>query len=644
MKNAVYLLIVLISIFKFNFSYALVPDDACLLPEYTCFQKEETYRGFNTKLEACNELLEMENARPATSTYYTPPIEIRFSDGLPFNVFQCVGDRYWRHNDQFIERGPYEQVAIAYNCPSVTGVTWLGSGVLASGAQACVTSALKCEPPFVLNGGSCELWCDKNESFDNVNNRCVKPLAAQNCKTQGNNPIDFIEGRKYRNEHVITTGRRFPFSLTYRYNNQRNNERSPIGESISLPFNSDRYLAATKPTITASEYKIFFTDNGVPRDGSVISPTQYFGQIDQYWRHNYDTILVKNTSRYILNRAQGDSVVFEGMGASNAYPYLNLQALTADEETFPGYKLVNQKTQKIQKFDLDGRLKKIERGPQDILTLTYDTEGRLDRITSSEGAFIQLAYQSQSKFSVYSTVASTQDYPVNASNDLGENADILWDQQYSGTVATFHLITRITEAVQGPAKAARLYEYNNANFPASLTDLFFSGDIASTDKQPILHFDYDNVGRAIYSGLSGLKQSDTVEYPDDNTRIVTNAFGKQATYTFAAFDGITRLKSVQGEPTQNCLSSAVEYEYDGSGNIRSKIQNGQITEYQYDALNRETARTEAIGTPDARTIITEYHPTLNKPVKITEPGKVTTIAYDAEGRLLSNTTQSTTAP
>ena len=100
-------------------------------------------------------------------------------------------------------------------------------------------------------------------------------------------------------------------------------------------------------------------------------------------------------------------------------------------------------------------------------------------------------------------------------------------------------------------------------------------------------------------------------YVDANTRVVTNALGKQATYTFADFDGVKRLQSLTGEPTQNCVSSEVSYEYDANGNVSRKTQNGQVTEYQYDGQNREISRTEAVSTVEARTITTEYHPTLN---------------------------------
>lgn len=229
-------------------------------------------------------------------------------------------------------------------------------------------------------------------------------------------------------------------------------------------------------------------------------------------------------------------------------------------------------------------------------------------------------------------------------NNRGESSQISWDKSYQGKTAKFHLITQITEVSTGPAQSARAFEYNDTRWPASITDQYFVADISSgANRQQTLHFDYDDLGRAIYSGLNG-KSSDAVIYVDANTRAVTNALGKKATYSFADFDGVKRLQSVAGEPTQNCVSSEVTYEYDTNGNVSRKIQNGQVTEYFYDSQNRETSRTEAAGTSDARTIITEYHSTLNLPVRIIVPGRVEVMTYDEQGRLLSKNIQPTSAP
>ncbi|OPD89894.1 hypothetical protein AO966_04270, partial [Pseudomonas aeruginosa] len=56
------------------------------------------------------------------------------------------------------------------------------------------------------------------------------------------------------------------------------------------------------------------------------------------------------------------------------------------------------------------------------------------------------------------------------------------------------------------------------------------------------------------------------------------------------------------------------YAYDSRGNL---------TTYQYNARGLETSRTEAAGTAQARTITTDWHPTLFLPVQVSEPGRIT---------------------
>ncbi len=51
----------------------------------------------------------------------------------------------------------------------------------------------------------------------------------------------------------------------------------------------------------------------------------------------------------------------------------------------------------------------------------------------------------------------------------------------------------------------------------------------------------------------------------------------------------------------------------------------------------ELSRTEADGTPEARTVTTEWHPDFRLPMRISEADKITEFSYDAQGRLLSRT-------
>ncbi|WP_409438437.1 RHS repeat domain-containing protein [Pseudomonas aeruginosa] len=149
---------------------------------------------------------------------------------------------------------------------------------------------------------------------------------------------------------------------------------------------------------------------------------------------------------------------------------------------------------------------------------------------------------------------------------------------------------------------------------------------------------YDNQGRAISSEHANGAEKVSLAYNDDASTTVTNEYGKQATYRFQVIQGIKRIVAIEGEPSPNCPSSNSTFTYDERGLLSSKRDNnGNLTTYQYNARGLETSRTEAAGTAQARTITTDWHPTLFLPVQVSEPGRITRYQYDAEGRKTGET-------
>ncbi|MEW8057605.1 MAG: RHS repeat domain-containing protein, partial [Candidatus Thiodiazotropha sp.] len=94
---------------------------------------------------------------------------------------------------------------------------------------------------------------------------------------------------------------------------------------------------------------------------------------------------------------------------------------------------------------------------------------------------------------------------------------------------------------------------------------------------------------------------------------------------------------IEGDRCTTCSSGGTQaYTYDTNGFVASKTDwEGNITTYTRDAQGRELSRTEASGTPNARTVTTTWDTSLNKPLVITEPDRITEYTYDANGRRLS---------
>ena len=96
-----------------------------------------------------------------------------------------------------------------------------------------------------------------------------------------------------------------------------------------------------------------------------------------------------------------------------------------------------------------------------------------------------------------------------------------------------------------------------------------------------------------------------------------------------------KTSQVDGDQCVSCGGTTQNTTYDANGFIASRTDfNGNQTTYINNARGLQTSRTEAVGIAIERTITTEWHATFRIPIKITEPGKITTLTYDALGRLL----------
>jgi len=90
------------------------------------------------------------------------------------------------------------------------------------------------------------------------------------------------------------------------------------------------------------------------------------------------------------------------------------------------------------------------------------------------------------------------------------------------------MLTQISHPYTGATpSSARIFEYNDARYPASISDIHTIQNLATGTKTPYAQFTYDGAGRAIQSGLSNGLEGVTVTYPSDTQTIVTNALGHQ---------------------------------------------------------------------------------------------------------------------
>ncbi len=269
----------------------------------------------------------------------------------------------------------------------------------------------------------------------------------------------------------------------------------------------------------------------------------------------------------------------------------------------------------VETYDAVGKLTAITNHADLNQTLSYDGSGNLRTVSDHFGRTLTFAYDTQNHLSTMTDPAGgTYTYSYDANDNLA--------------------------SVSYPDGKMRTYVYNEpantlgADLPHSITG------IIDENNNRFAVYGYDAQGRAISTEHAGGAQQATLAYNTDGSTTVTDALGTVRTYAFQTINGINKNTGIS-QPCAMCGGSAAQnITYDTNGNIASKTDfNGVVTTYGYDLIrNLETSRTEASGTPQARTITTQWHPKFRFPTLITEPGKTTAYTYDnTTGLLLKKT-------
>jgi YD repeat-containing protein len=340
---------------------------------------------------------------------------------------------------------------------------------------------------------------------------------------------------------------------------------------------------------------------------SALNFTRSYNSLDGLWRHSFSTYLRFAGAQYVsVVMHHGRESFFTISGTTVTPTSADLGVLSKIGAT--GWQYVSTDNERF----------------------TFDTAGKLTRWSNVRGAVHQFAY------------AGNQ---VTITDNLGNSLTFTEDANKQPLTLTapgvqinygYNANKRLTSVtrVMGGQTTQRQFHYEDPRNNAWLTGI--------TDERGVRYatWSYDDKGRAISSEHADGADKVTVAYNADGTVSVTNELGKVAKYSFQYIKGVRRITSIQGEPSANCPNSNSTFTYDNNGLLKTKTDNkGVLTTYTYNARGLEISRTEASGTQQARTITTDWHPTLFLPTVVTEPKRITTYHYDDQGRELSRTVE-----
>lgn len=265
----------------------------------------------------------------------------------------------------------------------------------------------------------------------------------------------------------------------------------------------------------------------------------------------------------------------------------------------------------------------------------YNSNGYLTEVTNANGLSHSVTYNMQDKVDMVTSgfghsLSFNYDYLLRVTSVVTPDGQTYgYEYDDKGNLVTVIYPDSTSDQSDNPRKQ---YHYEDVNFPSALTGI--------TNENGVRHatWTYDQSGRVTDVSHASNTDSFNFTYNSDGTTTIIDPFSNQRTLTYTSPSGVIRVTSSDGESCANCGLQDAYYLYDTNGLLVEKAdKEGNISKYSYNSDGMPEDHTQGFGTPFARTISTEWHPDFRKPVRITEPDRITEFTYDSAGRLLSKT-------
>ncbi len=386
-----------------------------------------------------------------------------------------------------------------------------------------------------------------------------------------------------------------------------------------------------EPIFSSSTLELTLVYNSLPT-GAYLPPRSYpFGTL---WSHRYGAQLLTALDPFTVAAVRPSGQIYSFSAPSSGTRYgadrdvsETLDKIVDAGNVITGYRITIPAEQVVELYDAAGTLLSVTDRTGRVTTLTYSTAatpvavapkaGLLLQVTDDFGRSMGFVYDASSRVSTVTDPA-------------GANYTFKYDEA-SSTGAANNLTS-----VTFPGGAKRTYFYNEAAHVASAQSNALTG-IKDENGTRFVTWKFDAQGRAtgsLVGGPTGLENTTAVF--GANAVTVTDPAGAVRTYATTLVNGVGKVVSISGPPCPSCGPAAQNF--DVNGYLTSVADwNGNVTTFERtDARkNLETSRTEAFGTPLARTITTTWHPTRDVPTLVSEPGRTTTFTYDASGNMLT---------
>ena len=273
----------------------------------------------------------------------------------------------------------------------------------------------------------------------------------------------------------------------------------------------------------------------------------------------------------------------------------------------------------------------------DDSTELYDSAGKLASIADRAGVTITLTY---SNLSTPAQVAPRTGLLIGVANPFGRSLSYVYDSlgriasmtdPAGGIYAFAYDANGHLASIAFPDTKVRTFAYNESAFTqgAALPDSLTG--IVDENGTRFATFGYDTQGRAVSTEHSGGAERKTFTYMSPSATTIADALGVARSFGLTTLLRVVKNSGITGAPCPSCGPAARSF--DANGNVASTTDwNGNVTNRSYDlARNLESSRIEAVGSSQARTISTDWHPTFRLRAGTAEPLRITTFVYNGDG-------------
>jgi RHS repeat-associated protein len=328
------------------------------------------------------------------------------------------------------------------------------------------------------------------------------------------------------------------------------------------------------------------------------------------WHTTHPTYVFRPDGRALSFTPRNGAYVGDGDVTDRLERFANASDVTT------GWRYTVGQTDEVEVYDANGRLLTITSRSGITVTLAYDSSGKLSSVTDPFGKSLSFGYDTSSRLSTL-TIPGGQSYTYSYGTNNNVNAVL----QPDGTTRSFVY----NEAVYT----------SGANLPTALTGIIDEGSGRYAT------YRYNSSLRAVSTEHANGAGKYEIQYPADpnaTSRIFTDSLGQSRTLSLATKWGVSRPAGSTAKSELGCSTyKSVDYDDNGNSIAQVDFNDNQTTRSFDQTRNLETSRTEAVGTPRARTITTQWHPSFRLPVQVDEPGRRTVYTHDAQGNVLTQT-------